>query len=119
MDGSLEPWDEAREKCRENGGVLAMPQTAEDISFIRGIYSNDKRINALWLGARYQEDVWMWVDGKEMDRQMFEYGEPSGTNIKNCLAMSVKEKGAAGYKCASKKRFLCEYRAKKQCVIKN
>ena len=87
MDGSLEPWAEAREKCRENGGDIAMPKTAEDINFIRGTYSSNPKIRAIWLGARYQdqEDVWMWVDGKEMDRQMFEYGEPSGNNIKNCL----------------------------------
>ena len=96
-----------------------MPKTQDDLRFIKSQFPN----SLIWLGAsdQEQEGDWKWVDGTEMDRQLFSGGQPSGGLTKNCLGMSTKgsKMFLTDVKCSKPAHILCEYPAKKQCVIKN
>ena len=59
------PWHEARKRCEEMGGHLAMIKDSETHEFIKA----RKRMKRLWLGAtdEHLEGDWRWIDGTPMD----------------------------------------------------
>lgn len=74
-------WKEAQDKCRELGGNLAMPKSADLGDFISGV-ARRYEINGLWLGAtdEEQEGVWKWIDGTAMTYTNWNVGEPNNVN---------------------------------------
>lgn len=55
------PWHEAKKRCEEMGGRLAMIKDQETLDFIR----KKKKMKRLWLGAtdEHKEGDWRWIDG--------------------------------------------------------
>ena len=109
------PWLQAREKCLQSGGDLATFKTKEEKEFINANFPMNEWI---WLGAsdREGEDVWMWVDGSDMDRSLFEPGEPNNYGEEDCLGNKSKGRlSLIDLKCSLSLKFICEY--KSNCFI--
>ena len=60
-------WHQARDKCREMGGQLAVVKSQEENRFLTSLIQGAGLANA-WLGATDEvvEGRWVWVDGSEM-----------------------------------------------------
>ena len=102
------PWLEAQDECIKSGGDLATFKTSADKEFLKQFYSEEERF---WVGGsdREVEDKWKWVDGQDMDRDLFSYGEPDGRNVQNCLAMKSHVMDLNFLKDL---KYLCEYKSK-------
>lgn len=55
------PWHEAKKRCEEMGGRLAVVNDEDTLEFLRGL----KKMKRLWLGAtdEHKEGDWRWIDG--------------------------------------------------------
>lgn len=55
------PWTEAKKRCEEMGGRLAVVNDRATLDFIRGLRKGKR----LWLGAtdEHKEGDWRWIDG--------------------------------------------------------
>lgn len=55
------PWPEAKKRCEEMGGRLAVVNDRATLEFLRGL----KKGKRLWLGAtdEHEEGDWRWIDG--------------------------------------------------------
>ena len=72
-------WPEAEELARARGGLLASMTSAQEVQFIRSVYSSV----TMWIGARRHPDnfnVFMWIDGSPWNYQYWRPMEPSGCN---------------------------------------
>jgi Domain of Unknown Function (DUF1080)/Lectin C-type domain len=60
-------WHEARLKCQELGGKLAVVKSVEENWFMTSLIKN-QGVAATWLGATDErvEGRWVWVDGESM-----------------------------------------------------
>jgi hypothetical protein len=57
------PWSDAKERCANMGGFLAMPKTNREVEYLSRL---TKQIGTnVWLGGtdEEQEGVWKWIDG--------------------------------------------------------
>lgn len=60
---------DARAACTRQGGQLAMPRSAEEMSRLMNALQNDPGFASMtyvWLGARYTSHRWDWADGTEV-----------------------------------------------------
>ena len=94
---------------------MATFKTKEEMEFINANFPMNEWI---WFGAsdREVEDVWMWVDGSDMDRSLFEPGEPNNSGEEDCLGNKSKGRlSLIDLKCSLSLKFICEY--KSNCFI--
>jgi hypothetical protein len=58
-------WHQAKKKCEQMGGQLAVVGSAEENEFVAGLAAKAK-VNAVWLGGtdEKKQGTWVWVDGQ-------------------------------------------------------
>jgi hypothetical protein len=74
-------WKEAKDICKKIGGHLVYIETAEEMQFITKLY----KPFSLWIGALYahKEGDWRWLNGKIVNRDFWDAGEPGGKTAQN------------------------------------
>lgn len=77
-------WHEARARCQEMGGHLAVIETAEEAEFIADFADG----RYLFLGATDEETEgeWRWVNGAAWDYTNWLDGQPNNWNDEDYLA---------------------------------
>ncbi len=72
-------WDEARAKCREEGGSLARLETAEEQDALRTKLATRNVVRGdFWIGLqRDEQDRWIWLDGTPLRAAFWSDGEPN------------------------------------------
>lgn len=105
-------WHDARAKCEQLGGHLAIVQDAATWTYIKSIAG----VASLWLGAtdEAQEGRWLWVNGSPMEFKAWGKGQPDNKNgnenylmiskgvmndIQQSGVYSLKKDHVAGYIC--------------------
>eukprot|EP01025_Chloroclados_australasicus_P006795 TRINITY_DN12168_c0_g2_i11.p1 TRINITY_DN12168_c0_g2~~TRINITY_DN12168_c0_g2_i11.p1 ORF type:complete len:304 (-),score=22.01 TRINITY_DN12168_c0_g2_i11:521-1432(-) len=111
------PWSEAYSTCQAKGGQLAVPNAADELSFLAGYAA----VEGSWLGIIYDEpsNTWTWLDSNpdavllsEDSYWAFEqpYLEIDSTSI---LCGTIAPSGSAhnmySQTCISKFSYICEY----------
>jgi hypothetical protein len=71
-------WHEAKKKCEQVGGRLAVIDSAEENEFVVGLVKKSKVVE-VWLGAtdEKKEGEWVWVTGKRMTYRNWERTQPN------------------------------------------
>lgn len=84
-------WDDAKQRCDELGGTLAIVESAAQNEFLAN-EAKKKGIGYLWLGAtdRLSEGNWIWLRGRPMTYSGWE-GTPHAedTEAKDYLALNA------------------------------
>ena len=94
-------WHQARARCEEMGGHLAVVRGEDENNFLTSLISA-AAIDAAWLGAtdENQEGRWLWVDGSEVRYENWDARSTQPNNrspgglSEHYLLTSVSRKGA-------------------------
>ncbi len=62
------PWEEARIRCAELGGRLALPIDEQENRFLTGLAAKHAEVVGVWLGARDRDFLYQWksLDGSDL-----------------------------------------------------
>ncbi|XP_066271448.1 uncharacterized protein [Branchiostoma lanceolatum] len=102
------PYNEARQVCADDGGLLAMPKTSTATNFL----VNAMGLSNYWIGLSDQntEGDWRWEDGtphdKTVDYNLWLPGQPGGRESENCVQAYPGSWNDFG--CGSALRFICQ-----------
>ena len=110
-------WFAAEELCEQNGGTLAVPDSAAENDFILTVRPS---IAEMWIGindltteAGTSGDLFQEVTGELVSVNGFRAGEPSGTNdAEDCAHYGFNESGWNDFDCnsvADIANFVCEF----------
>ena len=83
-DDALE-WEEAKEKCLERGGYMAILDSAEENDAVYKELENFDYV-CVYFGLEKVGDVWYWSDGSEASFTNWEPGEPNNQGAVECYA---------------------------------
>ncbi|XP_078698870.1 uncharacterized protein LOC144926193 [Branchiostoma floridae x Branchiostoma belcheri] len=114
---SLRTYDEARQRCAEDGGLLAMPTDDATNTFIAGL-----RDGLRWFGLTDEvtEGVWVFEDGRPLASTGYSswaQGEPNDHLVshqtEDCAVYSVTEDGPVWFDipCSRDYGFICQVNA--------
>lgn len=74
-------WEEARRRCEELGGRLAVARNREEFDALTAA-AEEAGVYMLWIGARRQADgTWQWVTGETAEFFVWDTGQPSGQDF--------------------------------------
>ena len=98
-------FEEARERCKAEGGRLAALETAEERAFV------GSRVNLeVWVDAQDTETTgrFVWSTGVEVDLSDFRAGQPDDTDgSQGCLLLSAGDR-LSDERCEQTLPFVCE-----------
>ncbi|XP_078665818.1 uncharacterized protein LOC144908161 [Branchiostoma floridae x Branchiostoma belcheri] len=104
-------YDEAKQTCAEDGGMLAMPKDEATNTFIYGLgYGDVDR----WIGLSdaASEDNWVFEDGQTLESTGYnnwDQGEPQGGEAENCVVLRSENPTTWNdLGCNDNKRFICQ-----------
>ncbi|MGO9465240.1 MAG: protein kinase domain-containing protein [Isosphaeraceae bacterium] len=91
-------WHQARDKCQEMGGHLAIVRNDAENRFILSLLSKTA-LGSAWLGAtdEEREGRWVWVDGSDLTYNKWDINQPNnngGRGPENYLMMERSRDGA-------------------------
>jgi collectin sub-family protein 10 len=71
-------WHDARRRCEEEGGHLAIVRDAETNRFLTSLVTEASR-RGVWIGATDErvEGAWVWIDGSPMQFSAWAPGQPT------------------------------------------
>jgi len=78
-------WDDARDKCQEEGANLVMPKTKSINDFLISNW------NGFWIGVsdKEQEGKFVFVDGTEVTKGFWGSNNPNNANEQNCVELGA------------------------------
>ncbi len=88
-------WKEAKAKCEELGGRLAVVTGKQQNDFLTKLVTTTGKAEA-WLGAtdEVKEGTWVWVDGSAMTYKNWGPGQPNNKgNVEHYLLLWAVQKG--------------------------
>ena len=105
-------WTEAKKRCQNKGGRLAILNSNLASSFIEDKFPAD----TFWIGGQQKEKRWYWVNGMEMSFKNRAWGQPDAGPGSFC---AVKWKNGPWHdiRCSISVPYLCQFKIKKQCSI--
>ena len=71
----------AEEKCLSERAHVSSILSSEEQAFLW----NDHRLSKHWLGAKYINGAWTWLDRSPWDFTSWGETEPSNPEVENCL----------------------------------
>ncbi|XP_078698289.1 uncharacterized protein LOC144925662 [Branchiostoma floridae x Branchiostoma belcheri] len=101
-------YHEARQRCAEDGGLLAMPKDSATNTFISGL-----RDGSRWLGFTdaSSEGQWMFEDGQPLESSGYHNwnpGEPNNLSEEDCAILLSQGPAWNDGKCDSTNGFVCQ-----------
>ncbi|CAH1247959.1 FIBCD1 [Branchiostoma lanceolatum] len=109
-DEDKKTYDEARQTCAADGGMLAMPKDGETNTFIAELGNgNDQR----WIGLTDadSEDQWVFEDGQTLQSTGYSNwkdNEPTDDDDKHCAVLRPNDSTWEDKGCSDSKRFICQ-----------
>ncbi|KAF2359197.1 C-type lectin-like [Trinorchestia longiramus] len=101
-------WGEAQSFCQQQSGTLAASYRNQELREYLQLYYT----SVFWVGARYSDPDWVWLNGNKMVEDDWRSGMPSKHPSKLCVYLDYwnNYKGVSHF-CGEKFSFICEYRA--------
>ncbi|XP_030609391.1 C-type lectin lectoxin-Lio3-like [Archocentrus centrarchus] len=105
-------WEEALEYCREQHDDLASVASETEILLMQTELKKYNTTEHVWIGLRFLSGDWLWVDGQELDYELWgQGGKPSCPDAKmKCGALQVTG-GSLGVwearDCEKRLNFIC------------
>ncbi|XP_066267584.1 uncharacterized protein [Branchiostoma lanceolatum] len=116
FDEDKKTYDEAKETCAADGGMLAMPKDNAANNFIARLGGDsDKR----WIGLTdaTSEGQWVFQDGQTPEStgySQWKQDKPTDDDDKNCAVLLPGDLEWEDMKCSQSERFICQlYQAQK------
>ncbi|XP_066268484.1 low-density lipoprotein receptor-related protein 2-like [Branchiostoma lanceolatum] len=113
-------YNQARQVCAADGGLLAMPKDVDTDNFLRDLKNAVNEISRFWFGLNDQKDEgeWMWEDGtphnKTTDWDSWQLGEPNEGG-EDCANYDGSEWNDAP--CSSAYKFICQRKEGISCSL--
>lgn len=89
-------WSEAKTKCEEMGGHLAVAESQKKNEFLKNLLSKSG-LTEVWLGAtdEKKEGEWRWVTGPKMDFHAWANGQPNNKEgVEHYMVLIVTPKSS-------------------------
>ena len=119
-------WDGARASCRHQGGDLALLNKSNSFTndLLKLLISLTNSETDFFVGFRrrsveWRPDIWMWNDGKHIDREQWKRGYPLNGDDTLCGALSMDDMRLLNVDCNHAKGFICESSEGKFMSLKN
>ena len=114
----LVKWDDAKNRCEEDGGTLVSIGSGEELQFVSNMASED----GTWVGARRNFDTFTWQEGSTPDLDnhspFWGIGQPNSyQGVQDCVCMDARGPSANldDVQCDNKLTFICEYDSERSC----
>ena len=114
----LVKWDDAKNRCEEDGGILVSIGGGEELQFVSNMASED----GTWVGARRNFDTFTWQEGStpdlDNDSPFWGIGQPNSyQGVQDCVCMDTRGPSANldDVQCDNKLTFICEYDTDRSC----
>uniref|UniRef100_A0A3P8W813 CD209 antigen-like n=1 Tax=Cynoglossus semilaevis TaxID=244447 RepID=A0A3P8W813_CYNSE len=105
-------WKSSREYCQSKGGDLVIIQSQSEMTFINGLYMDDKEA---WIGLSDSgvEGTWRWVDGSPLTHTYWAQGQPNSYNGReqDCVEFwhrATKQGEWNDENCTIEQNWICE-----------
>lgn len=70
-------WKEAKKLAKERGGHLAVITSEEEQKKIEALVDQYDYLHTIWLGGRYKDGEFQWINGEDFDYTSWGPGEPN------------------------------------------
>ena len=105
------PYEEARQKCLELGGHLAVVTDAEENAILQNLIANGIR-GYYWLGAIRIGENWCWENNEKFSYSNWAEGEPNNYNgVENRCEINKQGKWNDNSYTDNTRGFICEIEA--------
>ncbi|KAG7233421.1 hypothetical protein INR49_007030 [Caranx melampygus] len=95
-------WTEAQEICRGKGSDLVVIADETEKRYVK----NNPYGNRFWIGLRVVDGKWKWVDGSELNEELW-WTQPAAGQ---CV-VSTRNQGWTSVSCGERNQWICELAA--------
>ncbi|XP_051802238.1 CD209 antigen-like protein E [Acanthochromis polyacanthus] len=98
-------WEDSRNDCMHKGTDLVVIDSEEEQNF------TERFAGPVWIGLKYKNEAWKWVDETPLTQSDWLPGEPNGAETGEHCAEILHNKDGKGWndaRCADTKTWICE-----------
>ena len=106
---------QAKNLCKQMGGRLATPKTAEESEALRAGMAQRFEATRMWIGLNdlSQDGTWVWTNGSPLRYRAWAPGEPNAYGREACVELFADRWNWNDLDCAQSLPSVCEGPAKK------
>ncbi|XP_035672782.1 uncharacterized protein LOC118413477 isoform X2 [Branchiostoma floridae] len=101
----VKTWDDAKQTCASDGGMLAIPKDSATNTFLANLAEG---VNGRWFGMSRANGQWVFEDGQTLTSSDFSNWYPGEPGPGNCVGYWLTESRWDAKGCSNVKGFICQ-----------
>ncbi|XP_078585297.1 uncharacterized protein LOC144867284 isoform X2 [Branchiostoma floridae x Branchiostoma japonicum] len=101
----VKTWDDAKQTCASDGGMLAIPKDSATNTFLANLAEG---VNGRWFGMSRANGQWVFEDGQTLTSSDFSNWHPGEPGPGNCVGYWLTESSWDAKGCSNVNGFICQ-----------